>query len=252
MNTNNFSGGPAFKGLLMGGLVVGAMGLALSGQGSNYGKWVASDPAANQGPATDPAPNGRNAEPGGDSSGSSGGLGGQGGEGGAGNEAATPSIAGVARAMLPPNVTPGWKIRVCSEKTKAANINFKISSEDKPATGSMPPGGSGGSGGVGSTGGSGSAADNTGAQPAESQSQSGEGGTGMHQTAMWSQGEPTEIAFPAEFKDAHKIKLEATPGEKNKEASVCVIYNDHVAKKLKFDDKETSTVKSTETGECGC
>ena len=32
-----------------------------------------------------------------------------------------------AAGNLPPNVTPGWKIRVCSEKTKVDNITFRFS-----------------------------------------------------------------------------------------------------------------------------
>jgi len=128
---------------------------------------------------------------------------------------------------LPPNVTPGWKIRVCSEKTKADQINFKFAPEGSKSSKS-----------TGATG---------------SPESKGVGGTGMaEQTASWSRGEASEINLPSEVRDADKIRVEATPSQKDKKASVCLIYDDHVAKKLNFDDREVSTVKSTDNGECGC
>ncbi|MDB5049377.1 MAG: hypothetical protein JWO30_2448 [Fibrobacteres bacterium] len=231
-----FPGGSGTKGLLMAGLVAGAFGLALSNQGT-YGSQSSGSGAM-----------GRD-----DTSSQSGQYGGTGSAGGTGMTGA---------AQLPPNVTPGWKIRVCSEKTKASNINFSITSADKKAAGSTKEqSGTGGSMGSGSMGGTGSASDNSqssggsateSTQPSGTEAQTGATGTMSPQTAMWSQGEPTEITLPTELQSSDRIRLEATPGEKNKEASVCVLYNDHVAKKLKFDDKEVSTVKKTETGECGC
>lgn len=233
MNRIHFKGGPAFKGLVMGGMVAGALGLAVSNQTTDYsGKDAGSNLSVT----------GQKAEARNDTSGEFGVPGSQGGS-------SMPGMGGtgdMSAAQLPPNVTPGWKIRVCSEKTKASNINFKVSSADKNAKGS----GTGMTGESGSMGGTGSASDTSQATGAEAQS--GQGGTGMEQTAMWSQGEPTEIALPSQFQDAQKIKLEATPGEKDKSASVCVLYNDHVAKKLKFDDREVSTIKQSENGECGC
>jgi hypothetical protein len=53
------------------------------------------------------------------------------------------------------------------------------------------------------------------------------------------------------LREADRIRIEAV-GQEGKDASVCVLYNDHVAKKLRFDDHQVSTVKKTETSECGC
>ncbi|MDQ3000690.1 MAG: hypothetical protein M3Y08_05460 [Fibrobacterota bacterium] len=261
MNSFNFSGG-AFKGLLVGGLMAGALGLAYSDQGSKRG----SDDQTMGQSQTDqygiPSQQGT----------------GQSGTSTLGGTGAT----GAGAAMLPPNVTPGWKIRVCSEKTKATNINFKISSADKGVkakgsagsgkmgseTGAMGSGqtgtmGSGQGGASGSETGSmgrdnAQATDLTGATgtpgTTDPTATGGVGTTGAagEQTAMWSQGEPTVISLPAELQNVERLRIEAVPGEKDRNASVCVLYNDHVAKKMNFDDRQVSTVKSTEKAECGC
>jgi hypothetical protein len=224
MNHINNPGRTGFKGLLIGGLVAGALGLALSEQ-----------------PYTNPEATKRGESPSTTDTGMMG-------------TGQTPSSQGTGgssmdqagSAQLPPNVTPGWKIRVCSEKTKADNINFMISPAEK---------GSKASGKSSST--TGSMSDKT--QTSEGQAgtgseptaQSGETGS-MGQTAMWSRGEPTVIPVPSDLREADRIKIEATPGQKDQKASVCLLYNDHVAKKLNFDDREVSTVRKTESGECGC
>jgi len=136
-------------------------------------------------------------------------------------------------ASLPPNVTPGWKIRVCSEKTKADQINFKFT----PA---------------GSKTSKGSATCATGSPSSTGMGGSGAANDSSDQTASWSRGEASEINLPSAVRDADKIRIEATPSKKDKKASVCVIYDDHVAKKMNFDDREVSTVKSSDNGECGC
>jgi hypothetical protein len=223
MNKTNFYGGSGFRSMILSGIVAGSLGFALSDELS---------------PATGTGDGGRGQLGRTDTSQQNSEYQGEGGFGGAGKgepEMKTGSM------QLPPNVTPGWKIRVCSEKTKASMINFKISSADKGTTSMKNGYGAGGSGSMGDT--MASPSDKTGAAG---------GAMPMMQTAMWSQGEPTEITLPAELQSAEKIKLEAMPGEKNKEVSACVLYNDHVAKKLKFDSKNVSTVKKTETGECGC
>ncbi len=222
MNRFKNSGGPGFKGLLLGSLMAGALGLALS-QPSTYGT-PAGNAGTQQTPSTQSEPS-------------------QTGQSGATMSA--PTSAG----QLPPNVTAGWKIRVCSEKTKADNINFTLSPGGKSAkpmgkssksTSSM----SDKTATIEEPIAQGGAMDQPGA--------TGETGTISQQTAMWSRGEPTEIAVPTELREVERLKIEAVPGQKDKGASVCLIYNDHVAKKLNFDDREVSTVKKTETGECGC
>lgn len=233
MNRYKFSGGSGFKGLLVGGLMAGALGLAYSDQGSKSGS---NDQTMGQSQTDQygiPSQQGT----------------GQSGTGTLGGTGATDAGA----AMLPPNVTPGWKIRVCSERTKATNINFKISSADKGAKAK----GSAGSGKTGSETES-MASDKTQAtDPTGTTGQTGTGGAGtmgaaVEQTAMWSQGEPTVISLPAELQNVERLRIEAVPGEKDQTASVCVLYNDHVAKKMNFDDREVSTIKSTEKAECGC
>jgi hypothetical protein len=150
-------------------------------------------------------------------------------------------------SSLPPNVTPGWKIRVCSEKTKADQISFKFTPEgSKSSRGSSGMSGTGGSGatGMGGSGNNGAASN-----PANDASVNAEL---SDQTASWSRGEASEINLPTGVRNADKIRIEATPSQKDKKASICVIYDDHVAKKLNFDDREVSTVKTTDNGECGC
>jgi hypothetical protein len=251
MNRFNFSGGAGFKGLLVGGLMAGALGLAYPDQGS---KSKSDDQTMGQSQT--------------DQSGTSQQGTGATGSGTMGGTGATDAGA----AMLPPNVTPGWKIRVCSERTKASNINFKISSADKGSkakgsaggeTGAMGSGqpGTMSSGQGGAAGGSDNtqATDQTGATGATGQTgttggtgQTGAAATQGEQTAMWSQGEPTVISLPAELQNVERLRIEAVPGESNQNASVCVLYNDHVAKKMNFDDRQVSTIKSTEKAECGC
>jgi hypothetical protein len=136
-------------------------------------------------------------------------------------------------ASLAPNTAAGWKIRVCSEKTKADRIDFKLTTAGSKS--SYGTGASGNASGIGGTGGASDTAM----------------GSAEH-TAAWNRGEATEIKVPIELRDAEKLRIEATPSQKDKQASVCLIYGDHVAKKLNFDDREVSTVKRSDNGECGC
>jgi hypothetical protein len=210
--------------MVFGGLVAGALGLALAAGGSS------SSSSGTQNPATYPPD--ISASPAVDTGISPTPMGSSSPDKSSAGTASRPSSGKYGSGMegnpsLPPNVTPGWKIRVCSEKTKADQINFKFT-----------PAGSKSSKSMGATG---------------NPESKGVGGTGMaEQTASWSRGEASEINLPAEVRDADKIRIEATPSQKDKKASVCVIYDDHVAKKLNFDDREVSTVKSTDNGECGC
>ena len=60
------------------------------------------------------------------------------------------------------------------------------------------------------------------------------------------------ITIPASFSRAEQIKIEAVPGQEDMDSEVCVLYNDHVAKKLSFDDREETTVEMNDNGTCGC
>ncbi len=130
-------------------------------------------------------------------------------------------------SALPPNVAPGWKIRVCSEKTKAQTINFKISHPDQKTDKSAKEKNKA----------------KNGASMAPSQGQ---------EMATWSQGDPSLITIPAAFSKSEKIKIEAMPAQKDMSSEVCVLYNDHVTTKLSFDDREEATVKMDDNGTCGC
>jgi hypothetical protein len=254
MNAFPYKDGSRFPGMVLGGLVAGALGLALAAGGSS------SSPSSTQGAAasgqSDPYNPGVSAAPSSDT--------------GMGSSATGTSSSGKASAgtasgsysgkygsgmegtsSLPPNVTPGWKIRVCSEKTKADQINFKFTpagSKSSKGSSSMSGTGNPGSTGIGGTGSSEMGA-NSGNEATTNASANG---AVSQQTVSWSRGEASEINLPSEVRDADKIRIEATPSQKDKKASVCVIYNDHVAKKLNFDDREVSTVKNTDNGECGC
>lgn len=163
------------------------------------------------------------------------------------------SMAGTvsdAAGNLPPNVTPGWKIRVCSERTKVDNITFRISQPEKSDRSGKASG---------KPYGSKTTADQ--AQAREGATQEGTAGQGtagmtdtasmVQQTAIWSRGSASEIALPTGFREADRIRIEAI-GQKNQDAHVCVLYDDHVARKLTFEDREVATLRKTETGECGC
>lgn len=274
MMSSRYSGGARAPGLFVSGLVAGALGLAISagtgsGSPSSQSKTGAVD--STWGPfgkptfdsslspsATGPSgPSGVGGSGtgaygtgaydtgksgvGGSATGSTGtdasatGAPGTTGTGGTGATDATGSSAvGMTGTPLPPNVSPGWKIRVCSEKTKADNLTFRFSHGDKPKSGMQ---GTGGAEGTGVGGASGTGSDAT---------------AGMQeQTASWSRGESSEITVPASLRNAEKIKVEAT-GDKDKRSSVCVIYDDHVAKQLSFKDRDVSTVKRDASGTCGC
>jgi hypothetical protein len=196
------SRGAGFRSLLMGGLLAGAVGLALSNQAGGYGS---SAPGAMP-------PDPQTSQP---TIGST-----------------TDETLGAAAADLQ---ATGWKIRVCPEKTKADRIDFKISQADKKEAG-----GKDASHKQKSTGKT-DATEDQAYVPSVTQ-----------QTAMWSRGEATEITVPTEFSNLEKIKIEAAPGKEDQKASICILYGGHVAKKLSFDDREVSTIKKTETGECGC
>lgn len=151
-----------------------------------------------------------------------------------------------AAAALPPNVTPGWKIRVCSEKTKAQSISFRISDANQKQskhskTGSQDQDMSTGKTGEGTgTGGS--------SGPTTDQ---GAGMTGQ-EMASWSQGDPSLITIPDTFSKVEKLKIEAIPGQDKMKTSACVLYNDHVTKKIDFDSRKEYTVKMDESSSCGC
>lgn len=130
-----------------------------------------------------------------------------------------------AATELPPNVAPGWKIRVCSEKTKADKIQFKFTPGDKKEDKMK------------------SAKDKTGGATQPSSSED---------FTAWNRGDSTLISVPSDLREVEKLRIEAAPSQKNAKSIICVIYNDHVTKKMSFDDREVSTVKATETGECGC
>lgn len=220
MNVRQRKGASRAPGLLIGGMVAGALGLALSaGSPSSASSspklpGSATDSASSQygvpsDPSVGPSATGRTSDK---------------------------SSAGTGNPAS--NVASGWKIRVCSEKTKADQINFRFSLADKNAKAGAK--GTAGAEGTGYGGSSDPASDNA------------VGSALSDQTISWSRGEATEIKAPGDVRDADRIRLEATPSQKDKKSSVCVIYNDHVAKKLNFDDREVSTIKSTENGECGC
>lgn len=152
---------------------------------------------------------------------------------------------------LPPNVVPGWKIRVCSERTKVDNLTFRISQAGSQAKGSDRSGKA-----MGKPYGSKTAAE-------QAESMQGSGGSGgsagmttdtssmVQQTAIWSRGAASEISVPTALRDADRIRIEAV-GQKDKDAHVCVLYNDHVARKMNFEEREVATLRKTENGECGC
>jgi hypothetical protein len=224
MNSSPNKAGSRLPGLLIGGMVAGALGLALAIDGDpSASPRVPSDPVTGKSDSYTPGLANPAADTGMSSATGSYGTGHHASSGkyGSGTEAST---------SLPPNVTPGWKIRVCSEKTKADQINFKFTPAGSKSAKGNATGATGSSTGMG---GSGTAGD-------------------ADQTASWSRGEASEIKVPSGVRDADKIRIEATPSQKDKKASVCVIYDDHVAKKMNFDDREVSTVKSSDNGECGC
>lgn len=231
MNSSPNKAGSRLPGLLIGGMVAGALGLALAIDGDpSASPRVPSDPVTGKSDSYAPGLANPAADTGMSSATGSYGTGHHASSGkyGSGTEAST---------SLPPNVTPGWKIRVCSEKTKADQINFKFTPAGSKSSKGNAATGSPSSTGVGGSGSANDASANAGV---------------TNQTASWSRGEASEINLPSAVRDADKIRIEATPSQKDKKASVCVIYDDHVAKKMNFDDREVSTVKSSDNGECGC
>lgn len=166
----------------------------------------------------------------------------------------------VQSASLPPNVTPGWKIRVCSEKTKAQSITFTFSPVGETSKSKSPStektygtGGSGEAEGSGVPGGHG--AQDTGT--AGGGSEPGMGGAAsdtalLKETSTWQSGDPSLIVLPEHLSMNEKIRIQATPDRKDAKSEVCVLYNDHVAKKISFDETNTTTVKTTDNGTCGC
>jgi hypothetical protein len=244
MNAYPHKAGSRFPGMILGGMMAGALGFALAAGGSptSSPSNTPPDPVTGQSGSYSPGMSNTSADTGMSSATGSSGTGtsatgshSTSGKYGSGMEGAS---------SLPPNVTPGWKIRVCSEKTKAEQINFKIT----PA-GSKSSKGTSGTGATGSSGSSGVGGSGSSSNPANDASVNADL---SDQTASWTRGEASEINLPSGVRDADKIRIEATPSQKDKKASVCVIYNDHVAKKLNFDDREVSTVKNTDNGECGC
>lgn len=123
-----------------------------------------------------------------------------------------------APAALPPNVAPGWKIRVCSEQTTADSLRFRF----YPASDAHRQ------------------------DPYEAETVPGQ------QTAAWVRGDSTLIRLPRGMARADRITVEAIPTQNDRKASVCLLYGDHVAKRMEFDDMETSTIRNTQNGTCGC
>jgi hypothetical protein len=203
--------GMSLRGLVAGGLLAGAVGLGFGG--GSYGTPSSTTPSASG-----------TAIPSDDDLGEGGSKG--------------PGMAAAEPAALPPNVAPGWKVRVCSEKTKASSIAFKVTSADDKAAGKNSKGEK-------------KAADKTASGDPTVTDQTAPS-AGMHETASWNQGDPSLINFPESVSRLEKIRIEAVPGQKDMRSEVCVLYNDHVAKKLTFDDKEIATVKMNESGACGC
>ena len=150
-----------------------------------------------------------------------------------------------ATGNLPPNITPGWKIRVCSERTKVDNLTFRISQPGSQADKSDRTGKA-----MGKPYGNKTAAEQAEAQQGSPGLTTDTAST-VQQTAIWSRGAASEIAVPTALREADRIRIEAV-GQKDKDAHVCVLYNDHVARKLNFDDREVATLRKTENGECGC
>ncbi len=208
--------GISIKGLIAGGLIAGAVGLGF-GEGS-YGS-----------PSTGSTPS--SSAMGTEGSGMDTGVGGS----------KSPDMA----QALPPNVAPGWKIRVCSEKTKARTIDFRAYPADDKSAGKAAKKTS-------------EKASETGAKPmgtgtgGEATTQDPSAAQADIQTTSWSQGQSSLITLPESLAGIEKIKIEAVPGQKDMKSEVCVLYNDHVAKKLSFDDRSEATVKMNESGTCGC
>lgn len=209
MNERVKTSGMSLKGLIAGGLLAGAVGLG-------YGGGDYSHPSTGTGAAKTSEDHG---------------IGGSKGP-------------GMSQAALPPNVAPGWKIRVCSEKTKAQSIEFRAyPANDKAAkkASKQTPEGTGTTG-MNGTGGAGDL------DPATTAT-----------SASWSQGENSVVPLSESLAKVEKIKIEAipakaeaTPAQKDLDSEVCVLYNDHVTKKISFDDRSETTVKMSETGSCGC
>jgi hypothetical protein len=206
--------GMPIRSLIAGGLLAGALGLGYGENGGAYGS-----PAGNYGdiPADDQTGTGVSDDKG------------AGGSQGPGTASAT--------AALPPNVAAGWKIRVCSEKTKAQSISFRVGSSEMKGKDKRSMKDEGGTGGSATSGEGGSA--------------SASGQTAL-ETATWNQGDPTLITLPESVANLDKIKIEATPAQKDMKSEVCVLYNDHVTKKISFDEKNEVTTKMDDHGTCGC
>lgn len=191
--------GMSLKGLIAGGLLAGAVGL-----GYGAGDYSSEEKGGQQGAATEQQ----------DEAGVGGGTG-----------------PGMSQADLPPNVAPGWKIRVCSEKTKAEQINFRVS------PGKQQKGTAQGAAGTGEGG--------AGQDQAQSQAQNEE-------MASWSKGDPTLINLPETFNSNEEIRIETIPAQEKMQSEVCVLYNDHVTKKISFDGRKETTVKMDQSGTCSC
>jgi hypothetical protein len=196
--------GMSLRGLVAGGLLAGAVGFGFGegGYGGTSGEPGTSNPAAED-------------------------------QGVGGSQG--PGMAATEAAALPPNVAPGWKIRVCSEKTKAQSINFRVmSADDKSAKNEKK------------------AADKTTAAGDPSVTDQTAASAGTQETASWTKGDPSLINLPESVARLERIRIEATPAQEDMKSEVCVLYNDHVTKKMSFDEKQTATVKMNENGTCGC
>jgi hypothetical protein len=226
MNT----GGTRLNRLLMGGLMAGALGLVHAAQPPDYrGDAGTLGSGSAQTTPYDTAPGASSPTSGGPTL----------------DTSFTGSVSN-ATGNLPPNVTPGWKIRVCSERTKVDNLTFRISQPEKSDRSGKAMGKPYGSKTTAEQaeaqqGTPGMAAENAGAENAGI----------VQQTAIWSRGAASEIPVPTALREADRIRIEAV-GQKDKDAHVCVLYNDHVARKMNFDEREVATLRKTENGECGC
>lgn len=151
-----------------------------------------------------------------------------------------------AAAALPPNVAPGWKIRVCSEKTKAQSISFRISDASQKQDKHSKAGSRDQDTSTGKTG------EGTGTGGSSGPTMDQRAGMAGQEMATWSQGEPSVITIPETFSKVEKLKIEAIPGQDKMKTSACVLYNDHVTKKIEFDSRKEYTVKMDESSTCGC
>lgn len=206
MNKSVKYSGMSLRGLIAGGLVAGAIGLSFGGGGYGPDKGKGAPSGS---PTSYPSDEDK-------------------GVGGSAGPAQPTQTGQIGASALPPNIAPGWKIRICSEKTKAQTINFKISHPDQKTDKSAKE------------------------KNKEKDQASMTTPTQGQEMATWSQGDPSLVAIPETFSKVEKIKIEAIPTQKDMKSELCVLFNDHVTKRMSFNDREETTVKMDESSTCGC